>query len=168
MDSKIIIKIQATPSEALDHQSVEAAVDHTKVYTWTDGTGADQANLVFADDRTLAASANEELDLAGALTSYRGLTITFTVIRAIYVEAASGNTNNVAVFGAALNGFDTPVGAAGDYNVIRPDGCLLLVARDSTGYVVTAATGDLLRFENLAGGTSITYSLFLIGIGTEA
>ena len=46
--------------------------------TLENGTGDNQADLVFADQRTLAASATENLDLAGTLAQTFGATLTIT------------------------------------------------------------------------------------------
>jgi hypothetical protein len=44
------------------------------------GTGSGQVSKSFIDTRTLAASANEELDLSGALTDPLGQPAVFTVV----------------------------------------------------------------------------------------
>lgn len=128
------------------------------------GTGANQANAMFADTRTLTASSTENLDLAGVLTDAFGATLTFTKIKAILVMAASGNTNNVILGGAASNAFVNWVGDATDTVVVRPGGCFMLVAPDSTAYAVTAGTGDILKVANSAGSTSVTYTIVIIGV----
>lgn len=132
-------------------------------HTLANGTGADQIGSMFSDQRTLTASATEELDLAGVLTDLYGQTITFTKIRAILIKAAAANANNVLVGGAASNAFSTFLGDATDVIVIRPGGTLLLVAPDATGYAVTAGTGDKLKIANSAGGTSVVYDIVLLG-----
>lgn len=139
--------------------------DHliSKTLNLANGTGADQANMIWSDQRTLAASATEDLDLAASLTDAFGASITFTRIKGIYVFAAAANTNNVEVGGAASNGFDTWVGAAGDHVEVRPGGIMFVYAPDATAYVVTAGTGDLLTITNAAGGTAVTYDIALIG-----
>jgi hypothetical protein len=53
----------------------------------TSGTGAGQADLVFSDTRTLAASANESLDLAGSLVGAFGATLTFVLAAAGQLDA---------------------------------------------------------------------------------
>lgn len=133
------------------------------VYPMSDGTGADQVRQVFTDTRTINASSNDDLDLAGSLVNAVGATITFTKLRAILVRAAAGNTNNVVVGGAASNGCVTMFGASTDKIVVRPGGMVLLVANDATGYAVTAGTGDILRIANSGAGTSVAYDIVLLG-----
>lgn len=122
-----------------------------------------QASKVFADRRTLAASASEELDLAGSLVDALGATITFTKIRALLIEASSANANTVVVGGAAANAVATLFGDATDTLVVRPGGVALLVAPDTAGYAVTPATGDLLKVANGGAGTAVTYDITVLG-----
>lgn len=128
----------------------------------TEGVGDNQADLLFADERTLAASASEDLDLSGVLTSPLGATIAAVRIKAILIKAAAGNTNDVIVGGAATNAFVGPFGAAANTHAVRPGGVYLAVA-PKAGWPVTAATADLLRIANGGAGTDVTYDVVLIG-----
>lgn len=132
-------------------------------FDFTDGAGANQAQKVFTDTRTLTASSTEDLDLAGGLTDAFGNVLTLTEVKAIIIKAAAGNTNNVIVGGAASNQFVTPFGAGAHTVTVRPGGMLMLVAPDATGYAVTAGTGDLLKIANSAGSTSVTYDILILG-----
>ena len=126
------------------------------------GAGAGQANIVFADTRTIAASANDDLDLAGSLPGALGGTIGFALVRAIIIRAAAGNTNNVVVGGAPSNGFVGPFGAAAHTVAIRP-GDELLITNRGPGWTVTPGTGDLLRVANGGAGSTVSYDIILIG-----
>ena len=130
----------------------------------TSGTGAGQVDRVFTDTRTLAASATEDLDLAGSLTDAYGATITMARIKAIYVSAAAANTNNVQVTRSASNGVPWLL-AAGDGIALRPGAYILWGSgvADATGVAVTAGTGDLITFTNSAGTTSVTYTVIILG-----
>lgn len=127
------------------------------------GTGANQANNCFSDERTLAASATEELDLAGGLTNGLGATLTFTAIKAILVIAATGNTNDVLLGGAAANAFTGPFQNSSDIVNIKPGGVALFLNPSAAGWAVTAGTGDLLKLANSAGSTGVTYRIVIIG-----
>lgn len=158
----IQLKFAATLTSALDLVTASVPLDLSERYKWTSGTGANQADLIFHDQRTLSASATEDLDLAGSLTSAFGATLTFARIKAVLVSAAEANTNNVNVTRPASNG--TPLFlAAGDGIPVRPGGLFLWVAPGATGVAVTAATGDLLTFTNSSSGTAVTYDVVLIG-----
>lgn len=124
----------------------------------TDTTG--KADVMFSDTRTLNASATEDLDLTGSLTNAFGATIAQAEVVALYIAAADTNTNNVLVGNATTNGFVGPIGATGVLT-LKPGEFVCFTSQ--TGWAVTAGTGDLLKVANSAGGTSVKYSILIIG-----
>lgn len=126
------------------------------------GTGAvDEANLLYRGDRTLAASATEDLDFAGVLATPLGATITAGELLVICIEAAAGNTNNVEFGPTATVGFLGPFKALTDRQIVKPGEFALFVSR--TGWGITGATADKWTFTNAAAGTPVTYTLTVIG-----
>lgn len=158
----IQLKFAATLTSALDLVTASVPLSVSERFKWASGTGSDQADLIFHDQRTLSASATEDLDLAGSLSSALGATLTFARLKAILVVAASTNTNNVNVTRPASNSVPLFL-ASNDGIAVRPGGLFLWVAPDSTAAAVTAGTGDLITFTNSAGSTSVTYDVVLIG-----
>ena len=128
----------------------------------TEGTGTGAADLMFADERTLAASSTENLDLAGSLVDPLGATLTFAKVKTIIVIANSGNTNDVIVGGAASNAFTGPFQDATDKIAVRPGG-FACFAHPGAGWTVTASTGDILKVANSSSGTPVTYRVIIIG-----
>jgi hypothetical protein len=126
------------------------------------GTGASQADLLWVSERTLAASASENLDLAGGLVDVFGNTLTFVKIKAILIKAATGNTNSVVVGGAGSNTFVGPFADATDKVGIPPNGYAKFLAPVS-GWAVTAGTGDILQIANSGGTTGVTYDIIIVG-----
>lgn len=146
----------------LDVNSAEYPFSLSSNFTFANGTGANQANQVFTDTRTIAASGNEDLDLAGSLSDAFGNTITFTKVKAIHVITDAGNTNNVEVTRPASNGLPMFM-AAGDGISLGPGWSTTIVAPTAAGITVTAGTGDLINIANSAGSTSVTYTIVIIG-----
>lgn len=163
LTSRLSVSLGATLTAALDLAEASVPLKAGAAFTLADGSGANQANRIWHDRRTLAASATEDLDLAGVLTDPFGATISFARIRAMLIKAAAANANNLIVGNASANGFISWVGGATHTVTVRPGGLLLLVAPDATAYAVTAATADLLKVANSAGGTSVTYDVVLLG-----
>jgi hypothetical protein len=149
-------------SSAVDVGAAGYSISERQTVSLSNGTGASQATHVWADTRTLAASATENLDLAGGLTDAFGATLTFTAIKAIRIRPASANTNNVVVGGAASNAFPL-FGDATDTIALKPGGLLMIVDPSAAGYAVTAGTGDILKIANSAAGTAVTYTIEIIG-----
>ncbi|MCI0685727.1 MAG: hypothetical protein L0Y54_00600 [Sporichthyaceae bacterium] len=138
-------------------------LNYVKSIPLANGTGANQADRDFHKQNTLAASATEDLDLAGGLVDAFGAAITFARVKALVVAAAVANVNNVEIGGAGVNSFINWVADATDKIRVRPGGVFALFAPDATGYPVTPATGDLLRIGNGGAGSSVTYDVIIIG-----
>lgn len=126
------------------------------------GTGTSQCDLQYRAQRTLAASANEDLDLAGVLADAFGATLTFVKVRGIWVRAATGNTNSVVIKPASSNGFTGPFGAA-THTITLPPGGVFMATAPAGGWSVTAGTGDKINIANSAGSTTVTYDIHVIG-----
>lgn len=133
-------------------------------FTWASGVGANQADLVYRANRTLAASASENLDLAGSLTDRFGNVLTFARIKllAIYNQnAAAGDI--LTVGGAAANAWEAWTPVAGSKLYVPPGGLELKIAPDATAWAVTAATADILKVANGSGTHAVTYSILIVG-----
>lgn len=127
------------------------------------GTGSGRADIAYQDkSRTLAASATENLDLAGVLTDVFGATITDAKVKAIEVWADPGNTNDVVFGGAASNAFVGPFGGTLPTMALQPGGRAVIVAPNA-GWTVTAGTGDILKVTNGGAGTPVTYGIKVLG-----
>lgn len=136
----------------------QAAID--KLIEFSAGTAAiSQANLLYFETRTLAASTAEDLDLAGALGDPLGATIAAAELVAVYIGAASGNTNDVQLTRPASNGVPLFL-AAGDGVAIGPGDFFMLTSRK--GLAVTAATGDLIHLLNGGAGSTVSYDVLAL------
>jgi hypothetical protein len=160
LNIEITAQIEGTYTGSNDLSAPEQTLKVKEILAYITGSGAGQAAIVFADTRTLAASASESLDLAGALSDAFGQSITFPSVKAILVKAHPDNVNNVVVGDAAANAFVGPMGATGTL-ILEPGDFALLASK--TGFVVTPATGDLLKVANSGAGTGVTYDIVIIG-----
>lgn len=162
VNARLNVKVAATATGTEDLGSPTVALSIDRILAFTPGTDAiTKADILFKDTRTLAASASENLDLSGSLTTSFGASIVAAEIVAIYVEASSANTNNVVIGGAASNTFVGPFGAAAHTIAIKPGAFILL--SDQAGWPVTAGTGDILKIANSGAGSSVTYNIVIIG-----
>lgn len=158
----IALRIDLTHSGTADLGTPKMRASVDKILSLVEGTDAtNKANLLFSDTRTLAASANENIDLAGTLADAFGATITAAEIVAIFIAAKAANTNNVNVTRPASNGFVGPFLAASDGVAIKPGEYALFVSQ--SGWAVTAGTGDLLNIANSAGSTGVDYDIIVVG-----
>jgi hypothetical protein len=164
LTSNVLLQVTAY----LSNTSADLAVPSVPIsyggqFQLDNGTGANQADRIWMDTNTLAASANTDVDLAGVLTDILGAALTFARVKGLFLRAALSNTNNVVIGGAVSNQFVGPFGAATHTFAVKPGGFVGWLAPDATGWPVTAGTGDLLRIANSAAGTSVTYDVVIIG-----
>lgn len=162
LSTKLTMNLAATLTSPLDLSTPDDALSYIARFTLTSGTGANQADMLWHDQRTLAASGTENLDLAGSLTNAFGATQTFARVKLLAVAAASGNTNDVQVQRGSSNGV-TIFMAASDGLLVKPGGLFLWVAPGATAVPVTGGSSDILTVTNSAGSTSVTYDVIVIG-----
>lgn len=162
LNTVVKASIEGTYKNLLDLSTPVDSLAKLSRIELANGTGAASADLLWHDQRTLAASGSESLDLAGSLVDSYGATLTFVEVRAILVSAAAANANNVQVTRPASNGWPGFL-AAGDGLIVPPGGVFLLASPTDAAWPVTASTGDLLGIANSAGGTSVTYDIVIVG-----
>jgi hypothetical protein len=162
LNTRLNVQLDATQTGALDLVSLTAPLSVAFRKQLTNGTGANQADVVWSDQREVAASATDSLDLAGSLTGAFGAALSFARIKLVMVKAAAGNVNNVNVTRPASNGVSLFL-AAGDGIAVRPGGMFCWVAPDATGVAVTAGTGDLVDIVNSGAGSSVVYDIVIVG-----
>jgi hypothetical protein len=175
LTSKLALSVTADLTKTLDLTTGRVPLAKTYQAVLSSGVAVGQADLIFHDQRTLAASTNEDLDLIGTMlqdafgANLAMLRVKGLIIAAKGVTDANGvtitpNVNNVVVGAAASNAWTTLLNSTGTVT-LRPGAtwCAFADFTDSTGYAVTAGTGDLLRVANGGAGTSVTYDVIVIG-----
>lgn len=163
LTSRVIVSVESTlAGTAVSGLSDAPAAKVLKNFSMTlaSGTGASAADMVFAEQRTIAASGTYDLDLQGSLTDGLGAAFTPAKVKCLAVFAATGNTNDVQVGGDLASVLF--MGAAADYISVKPGGALIL-CHPGAGFTVTATTADIIQFANSAGTTGVTYDVVVIG-----
>jgi hypothetical protein len=100
LTSRVSVELAATLTGTADFGAPSSRVRFAQQLDLTSGTGAGRADKLWTDQRTLAASGTEDLDLAGSLTDVYGATITLATVKVLFVRAAAANTNDVVLGGA--------------------------------------------------------------------
>lgn len=158
-------KANKTSARATDDTD---ALNTAKSLALTFGTGANQADQVYQDRRTLAASASEDLNISGgahggavALTNPLGEAISFTKIKGILIVNES-LVGEMRVGGEATNAFTALFADNSDELKVRPDGFFAVGVKEATAYAVAA--NEVLQITNLDGSNSLTYLIIIFGI----
>lgn len=162
LTAELLLRFSALQGGANDFGGPSFAPELKKLFQFESGTGAGQADLLWMDERTLAASTSEDLDLAGVLTDALGATVTMAEVVAILVVADPANTNNV-VLGDATQ----PVPLLGGTNPtisVKPGGAFMLCAPNAAGqFTVGAGATDDLKVANSGAGSAVTYKIAVLG-----
>lgn len=160
--SKIVLQVLGLLASGLDLSTVRDRLTKRYGISLQHGTGDGQANQIWHDQRSIAASANEDLDVAGGLTNALGAVLTFTKIKAIIIKAADANVNNVVVTRPASTGVPL-FAAASDAVAVQPGGLLALVL-PKTGIAVVGGSSDLINIANSTSGSAVLYDIIIIGV----
>jgi len=160
--SLITLSLNIMHTKASDFNTLKDEVVLSRGVTLDNGTGANQADTVFHDNRTLADGADETLDLHdGTLTDAFGDAITIDEMKLIYVKNNSSDAS-LLVGGAAA----TQMGLFADVTdilTLPPGGEFLFTAPGSAG-VDISTNADLKIAHNGTGTSSLTYDIIVIGV----
>lgn len=163
LTSELRVKFSALQTGANDLGTPKFNPVVEKVLALTSGTGLDQADLLFTDHRTINASSNDDIDLAGVLSSAFGATITYAELVAILIIADTANVSNLTIGGGSNPVVGFLGGTTPTVGPLRPGGIFLLASPDAAGIgAVVAGTGDILRIANGSGGTA-GYDIVILG-----
>ncbi|MBZ9852801.1 hypothetical protein LB566_03260 [Mesorhizobium sp. CA13] len=121
------------------------------------GVAAKQIDVLYMAERSVAASANDDIDLAGVLTDALGAAVAAAeLVGIIVVNEPKDRATARNLSSLTLGGATNPVpGFAAAIAPIEPGGMFAAFSPGAAGLAtVTAATGDKIRVANGAGGTA--------------
>lgn len=163
LSAQLNVNFTARLTGAGDLGTPTANINLSGQLVFANGTGVDQADKLFADTRSLAASATEDLDLAGSLLDPLGAAFTPAKVKGIFIKAHDDNPGNLTIGGDANS---VPFLAAANDAIPLPPGGLLPLFWPGTGVAVTASTGDIVQVA--AAATAGTYGYDIIVLATSA
>jgi hypothetical protein len=160
LSANIVIDFQATLTKPRDLNTALIPLSKRVAYALVDGTGANQVNILFDDNRSLTTTGVDVLNLASGMTNGFGDAIAAVKIKGIFIVSSPTNANPITLRQAASSGVPLFTGATAGIN-IRPGGSLLWVAAETTGIAVTVGS-SLLEVVN-GGVPTISYDLVILG-----
>jgi hypothetical protein len=166
LTAKVQLRVEATQLGANGLASQKFTPVVSAALALANGTGVNQADLVYAEERAVASATNDDIDLRGVLADAFGATLNIAEIVAIAIvnAAADGTANTTALtIGGGTNPFAGIWGTAGDQIVIPPGGMFLIAAAGAAGLgTAGAGASDILRVAN-ASGAAADYQIVIIG-----
>lgn len=161
LTTRLDLKLNAAMQTVLDLVTASAPLTYSTARDLADGGGANQANKLFSDQRTIGDGASEDLDLnGGVLTDSFGATLVFAGVKCLIVISLPTNTTNLTLFGDANS---VPIlNTAATTTTLTPGGIFVYFNPSATGAVVTAGTGDIIQIANGAGASAV-YNIIIVG-----
>lgn len=166
LTAKILLNIGIEYSITDDLSTKEAPIRKSRGVSLTNGTGANQADTVFQDVRTLADDANETIDLHdGALENDFGTPLTLDVLKVLYIKNNSTDAN-LYIGGSDANQLDLFVNDAnyGDMLKLPPGGEFLFIAPNAIGIDTNSTNAYLEIWHDGSGSNSLTYDFIAVGV----
>jgi hypothetical protein len=167
LNAQILLSILAHESDNGDISQTLRATPVTYALALTDGTGANEAQIVYSESRTIPSGGQEDSFGLRSLADDRGA-ISFTTIKALFIRNTHPSIPVQLVLGDALqeswsSGPGYAVGGSnfGETN-IAPGGCLFY-SDPTAGGATSPQSGDAIYINGDPGGT---YEIILIGEGT--
>jgi len=162
LNAQILLQILATENSSSDLSTTVRRTNVSESLTFTNGTGANQAEIVWSDSRTIGAGADDQLFLE-SLDDGRG-TVGFSAIKLVYVK----NTGTVSL---TITGGDPLVWAAGPLGLevgstisVPAGGVLMLTNASAAGWVVDGEL-EQIPLSNVSETVAAAYDIILIGEG---
>lgn len=159
---RLLAKIQGTLSTSGDGGEASLTINEGATIDFDQGDAADQAEAVYIDDFSIAASGTLDIDLSGALEDRLGNSVVFVAVKALLVVADSGNTNNVVIGGDAA-AIQLGFGNVNDTWAVKPGGVFLAGDGSAGGWAVTNTTADILQLANSSSGSAVTGTIVIVG-----
>lgn len=161
------VRLDVTQTGANDFGGDRFKTTIQKAVTIADGTAAGQADIFWADQRTVNSASNDDIDLSGSLSDAFGSTVTAAEIVAVLIinEAIDGtaNTTDLTIGAAGSNPWEGVLGGTTPtIGPLKPGAVLFIGASNAAGIgAVTGGSADVLRVANSAGA-SATYQIAVL------
>ena len=161
---QVLVNANESPATGVS-ELVAQAVKINKSYSITlgDGTGANQADRMFADQRTVADGATETLDLSGLLAPFFGAApIALLKIKVLALFASPSNTTNLTYSRAATLGSLVLTAVSSGVAALKPGAFFVWCDPSAAAVAVAAGTSDIITITNSAGAAA-TYDVYILG-----
>lgn len=159
LEAELLVSIKAREVDAGDVGTKVRITPVDYFLALTDGTGANQAQVVWSASRT-ATPSSEDLAVTALPDTRDGaaVVVAFSAVKAVYVRNKS-SSGLITLGLASINNFS---GFPASGGLVRPGGCYVQTAPSDAGMPVSA--GNVARIRTSIG--TADYDIILIGEGT--
>ncbi len=164
LNAQILLQIVAAETSSSDLSTTARSTTISRAVAFTTGTGISQAQLVWSDSRTIAASGTETLDLA-ELADDRG-TVVLSAVKAIYIRNTGAAVLNLTGGGPPEDWEAGPVKTPSGSLLEIPAGGIYLATNASAAGWAVGSSPQWVIVNNASTTTAATYDIVLIGEGS--
>lgn len=157
-----LARVRGTLSAAGDGGVASLDLNASLSKSIANGTGLNQANALYVDDFSIAASGTLNIDLT-SLTDRFGAAVVFSKVKEILLIANDTNTNDV-VYGNGTNPFVGPLSAGTATITVKPGNVFHVSNYSAAGWTVTDATADTIKLANSGAGSAVTGTIVIVGL----
>lgn len=133
---------------------------------WGNGTGDDASEAIFFDgSRSLAASTNEDIDLATAL-DMQGQALALAEVRLLAIQTPETNLGTIQMSPSTVDGWTSYLSASGatdNPQLDFPPGTTKFISVGPDGAFAVGGGNDSINFANLDGANANVYKIFIAG-----
>ena len=173
LTTTVTCRLQATAVKAGDLVNEQAALNLNYSDSLADGSGTNQADLLWRDTATISSGASTTIDLLGALSGLFGETVNFASVKGIFIRnRTTAGGSNLVVGAAASNPFDSMFSAVGDSLILPAMGTgtsdmwSLVMWAPASGWTVDATNQNLKLTHDASDSNDITVDIVLVGVST--
>lgn len=162
LTTTLTMSLNASWVDTQDLGSVIDAASLDLADTFADGTGLDQADIIWHDERTLSAT-SETLDLTALTRTILGSTntVNFARIKCLAIKNTATTAGfKLTVGAAAATAWTSWTSVTGSTFYVDPNGIAFLWAPSATSWV-TSGTVKSLKIDS--GANAVTYRIIIIG-----
>jgi hypothetical protein len=161
LNGSVSLTINASQSVTAGLGQASNTLAKTVAKTIANGSGANQANVLWSSSRSLTGTA-EDLDLNGVLTDAYGASVNLLRVKGIYIgNLSSTDGQDILVGGAGSNAWVGMVGGTSHKIKVGPSGFFFNYSPLATGFPVVSGTGDQLHID--PQGATLTYEIAILG-----
>jgi hypothetical protein len=161
LSSTLTLKLKEILTKTLDISTPGDTLDVDLSDTLADGTGLDQADQIWHDERALSATSTENIDLNGTLTNALGDTVSLARVKALIIWNKNTTAGENLQVGAGSTTFNL-FGSLSSRHTIGPNGIFVVWEPSAAAKAVTAGSADLLMIRN-ANSVVVTYQIIVVG-----
>ena len=161
LNAQIMLSILAHETSAGDLSRTLRATPASYALSLTDGTGANQAQIVWSDSRTVV-SPQETLDLRSLTDTGDGasVTVAFSAVKVLYVRNKATAADNIVTLSSVFIAYQ---GLDAGTHIVRSGGLFLCAAPGDDGSTAIIATNNTIT---ISGAVGAQYDIVIVGEGT--